>query len=206
MKESNFEISGVFPVPIFHTELDREFTEKELNFCKNQINDANDNIGNNTSNNNYLLEEKELKDIKNFIEKNIKVYMDNIVCPADDTQVYITQSWINYNGQNQFHHEHSHPNSYISGVLYIKADEIIDSINFTNRQHSFIQPLIKNYNIWNSKDWWYPVKSKKLIIFPSSVTHNVFQKNDSNIRISLAFNTFVKGNIGSNVRLNELKL
>jgi uncharacterized protein (TIGR02466 family) len=206
MKESNFEISGVFPVPIFHTELDREFTEKELNFCKNQINDANDNIGNNTSNNNYLLEEKELKDIKNFIEKNIKVYMDNIVCPADDTQVYITQSWINYNGQNQFHHEHSHPNSYISGVLYIKADEIIDSINFTNRQYSFIQPLIKNYNIWNSKDWWYPVKSKKLIIFPSSVTHNVFQKNDSNIRISLAFNTFVKGNIGSNVRLNELKL
>jgi uncharacterized protein (TIGR02466 family) len=206
MKESNFEISGVFPVPIFHTELDREFTEKELNFCKNQINDANDNIGNNTSNNNYLLEEKELKDIKNFIEKNIKIYMDNIVCPADDTQVYITQSWINYNGQNQFHHEHSHPNSYISGVLYIKADEIIDSINFTNRQYSFIQPLIKNYNIWNSKDWWYPVKSKKLIIFPSSVTHNVFQKNDSNIRISLAFNTFVKGNIGSNVRLNELKL
>lgn len=206
MKESNFEISGVFPVPIFHTELDREFTEKELNFCKNQINDANDNIGNNTSNNNYLLEEKELKDIKNFIEKNIKVYMDNIVCPADDTQVYITQSWINYNGKNQFHHEHSHPNSYISGVLYIKADETIDSINFTNRQHSFIQPLIKNYNIWNSKDWWYPVKSKKLIIFPSSVTHNVFQKNDSNIRISLAFNTFVKGNIGSNVRLNELKL
>lgn len=206
MKESNFEISGVFPVPIFHTELDREFTEKELNFCKNQINDANDNIGNNTSNNNYLLEEKELKDIKNFIEKNIKVYMDNIVCPADDTQVYITQSWINYNGKNQFHHEHSHPNSYISGVLYIKADETIDSINFTNRQHSFIQPLIKNYNIWNSKEWWYPVKSKKLIIFPSSVTHNVFQKNDSNIRISLAFNTFVKGNIGSNVRLNELKL
>ena len=206
MKESNFEISGVFPVPIFHTELDREFTKKELNFCKNQINDANDNIGNNTSKNNYLLEEKELKEIKNFIEKNIKVYMDNIVCPADDTQVYITQSWINYNGQNQFHHEHAHPNSYISGVLYIKADETIDSINFKNRQYSFIEPLIKNHNIWNSKDWWYPVKSKKLIIFPSSVTHNVFQKNDSNIRISLAFNTFVKGNIGCNVRLNELKL
>lgn len=206
MKESNFEISGVFPVPIFHTELDREFTKKELNFCKNQINDANDNIGNNTSKNNYLLEEKELKDIKDFIEKNIKVYMDNIVCPADDTQVYITQSWINYNGQNQFHHEHAHPNSYISGVLYIKADETIDSINFKNRQYSFIEPLIKNHNIWNSKDWWYPVKSKKLIIFPSSVTHNVFQKNDSNIRISLAFNTFVKGNIGCNVRLNELKL
>lgn len=206
MKESNFEISGVFPVPIFHTELDREFTKKELNFCKNQINDANDNIGNNTSKNNYLLEEKELKEIKNFIEKNIKVYMDNIVCPADDTQVYITQSWINYNGQNQFHHEHAHPNSYISGILYIKADETIDSINFKNRQYSFIEPLIKNHNIWNSKDWWYPVKSKKLIIFPSSVTHNVFQKNDSNIRISLAFNTFVKGNIGSNVRLNELKL
>lgn len=206
MKNFNFEISGVFPVPIFHTHLEREFTEEELTFVKNQINDANDNVGNNTSKNNYILQNNKLKDIKSFLEEAIQTYMDNVVCPGDDIQVYITQSWINYNNEHQYHHAHAHPNSYISGVLYFKADENIDSINFTNKEYSTIQPVIKNFNIWNSKDWWFPVKTGMLIMFPSSITHNVFQKNDSNIRISLAFNTFVRGHIGSNVRLNELKL
>ena len=206
MKKFNFEISGVFPIPVFHTYLERKFTEEELTFAKNQINDANDNVGNNTSRNNYILEHKKMKDIKSFIEEGIQVYMDNIVCPGDDTQVYITQSWINYNDENQYHHIHSHPNSYLSGVFYINADEHIDSINFNNQRYSTIEPVIKNFNIWNSKDWWFPVKTGMLIMFPSSTTHNVFQKKDSNLRISLAFNTFVKGNIGSNVRLNELKL
>ena len=165
MKKSNFEISGVFPIPIFHTYLERELTNEELTFAKNQINDA-----------------------------------------KDDTQVYITQSWINYNEENQYHHLHSHPNSYISGVFYINADEHVDSINFNNKEHLTIQPVTKKFNIWNSKNWWFPVKKRMLVLFPSSTNHNVFQKKDSDLRISLAFNTFVRGNIGSNIKLNELKL
>tara|TARA_R100000908_G_C3752530_1_gene146998 strand:- start:77 stop:697 length:621 start_codon:yes stop_codon:yes gene_type:complete len=206
MKKSNFEISGVFPVPVLHTSLDRDFTEEELKFAKNQLNDSNDNIGNNTSKNNYILEHEKMKGIKLFIEEGIQTYVDNIICPKDDTQVYITQSWINYNNENQYHHSHTHSNSYISGVFYFIADENFDSINFSNRNYSLINPVIKDFNIWNSQDWWFSVHSKKLILFPSSTTHNVFQKKDNNIRISLAFNTFVKGTIGSNLKLSELKL
>ena len=207
MKKSNFEISGVFPIPIFHTYLERELTNEELTFAKNQINDANDNVGNNTSKNNYILEHEKMKDIKSFIEEGIQIYMDNVVCPGDDTQVYITQSWINYTEENQFHHQHAHPNSILSGVLYISCNKENDAIKFTNiNEYQQIKPKINNFNIWNSDTWCFPIERGQLIMFPSSTKHEVETKKDNNTRISLAFNTFYKGNIGSNIDLTELKL
>jgi hypothetical protein len=43
-------------------------------------------------------------------------------------------------------------------------------------------------------------------MFPSSTTHQVETKKGTNTRISLAFNTFYKGTIGSNKDLTELIL
>jgi hypothetical protein len=43
-------------------------------------------------------------------------------------------------------------------------------------------------------------------MFPSSTTHQVETKKGNNTRISLAFNTFYKGTIGSNKDLTELIL
>jgi hypothetical protein len=39
-------------------------------------------------------------------------------------------------------------------------------------------------------------------MFPSSLTHMVENKEGTNTRISLAFNVFIKGAIGSNKELN----
>ena len=62
------------------------------------------------------------------------------------------------------------------------------------------------YNTWNSLTWWIPVKSGDILLFPSYLNHSVETKQDNNLRISLAFNTFVKGNIGSREGLSELNL
>ena len=43
-------------------------------------------------------------------------------------------------------------------------------------------------------------------MFPSSTTHQVETKQGDNTRISLAFNTFYKGSVGSNKNLTELIL
>ena len=43
-------------------------------------------------------------------------------------------------------------------------------------------------------------------MFPSSTTHQVDLKKGNNTRISLAFNTFVKGTLGKNSGLTELKI
>ena len=65
---------------------------------------------------------------------------------------------------------------------------------------------IFNVNLWNSQTWFFPVETGDLIMFPSSTTHQVETKQGNNTRISLAFNTFYKGSVGSNFQLTELIL
>ena len=69
-----------------------------------------------------------------------------------------------------------------------------------------IKPTIKEHNIWNSDTWWYPLETGELILFPSTTKHQVDIKKGNNIRVSLAFNTFYKGTLGTSTGLTELNI
>jgi len=43
-----------------------------------------------------------------------------------------------------------------------------------------------------------------LVLFPSSLVHEVERTAGAHIRVRMAFNAFIKGEIGSVVRLNSL--
>jgi len=204
MKESN--IVGLFPTPIYMSKLNRELTNKELSFInKNKLN-IYKNEGNITSEDNYVLDNKIFKNLKKELYLKVKDYFDKIICSKNDVVPYITQSWLNYTETNQYHHKHAHPNSLVSGVFYINCNEEFDKINFFNEKYNTIKIEAKNWNIWNSENWWFPVKTKDIILFPSSLTHMVETKKGDNTRISLAFNVFVKGKVGNNKGLTELFL
>ena len=205
MKEA--DIQGIFPIPIYLTNIDRPFTKEELKFVYNQKNKVVANDGNTSSKDNYILNRKEFKDIKELLLKCCKDYLKKIVSPKNDIEIYITQSWLNFTETNQYHHRHLHPNSVISGVLYFDCNSLYDKIVFVNpRSYEQIKPEIKEYNLWNSETWFYPLETGKLIMFPSSLSHQVDTKIGNNTRISLAFNTFYKGTIGLNKKLTELIL
>jgi len=206
MKEPT--IANLFPTPIYMTDMDRPFTKQELKFIKDQKNHTTKNEGNVSSIDNYILNRKELKNIKKIIDTACEDYLKRIICPKEkNLKLYITQSWLNFTEANQYHHQHSHPNSVISGVLYFDCDKENDKIKFTSpKGYQQIVPELKNYNIWNSYTWWFPLESGQLIMFPSSTIHQVDTKKGTNTRISLAFNTFYKGTIGSNSNLTELIL
>ena len=92
-------------------------------------------------------------------------------------------------------------------MFYINANDDFDKIKFfKDNLHSTIKFETKNWNLWNSETWWYPVKAGDIILFPSSLTHMVETKEGDNTRVSLAFNVFVKGKLGDNYRLTELIL
>ena len=205
MKE--FTIHNLFPTAICIINMERLFTKQELQFVEDQKKHCNKNEGNISSKDNYILNRKELKNIKKFLDQCCKEYLEKIICPKNNIELYITQSWLNYTEENQYHHQHSHPNSVISGVLYFNCDKENDKIKFINSKgYQQIKPEIKQYNIWNSETWWFPLKTSQLIMFPSSTLHKVDTKKGNNTRISLAFNTFYKGTIGSNTKLTELIL
>jgi len=189
------------------TNMDRPFTKQELKFVEEQKKHCSKNEGNINTKDNYILNRKEFKNIKKFLDAACKDYLERIICPKNNIELYITQSWLNYTEENQFHHQHAHPNSVVSGVLYFDSDKANDMIKFFSPvRYQQIKPEIDDtkYNIWNSTSWWFPVETGQLVMFPSSTTHQVDTKQGNNTRISLAFNTFYKGTIGSNSDLTEL--
>jgi uncharacterized protein (TIGR02466 family) len=200
-------IQNLFPIPIYMSNIDRTFTKQELQFVDNQKNKCSKNSGNINTKDNYILNRKEFKNIKKFLDECCKDYLEKIISPKNNIELYITQSWLNYTEENQYHHTHVHPNSVVSGVLYFDCDKENDKIKFTNPVgYQQIKPEVKDFNIWNSETWWFALETGQLVMFPSSTTHQVDTKQGTNTRISLAFNTFYKGTIGSNSNLTELIL
>jgi uncharacterized protein (TIGR02466 family) len=202
MKEA--VIHGIFPTPIYMSKLDRELTPLELKFVDKNKKDSYKNTGNITSNNTYILNEKPFLNLKKELDLRVKDYFKKVISSTDAVTPYITQSWLNYTETNQFHHKHAHPNSLVSGVFYINCHKELDKIKFFKEDYKTIKPEIKTWNLWNSESWWFTVKTRDLIMFPSSLNHMVENKEGTNTRISLAFNVFIKGTIGNNKKLTEL--
>jgi len=201
-------IQNIFPTPIYTVKMNRGFTKQELQFVKEQKKHCTNNQGNINTKDNYILNRKEFKNIKKFLDKHCKNYLETIICPKNNIELYITQSWLNYTEANQYHHRHEHPNSVISGVLYFDSDIKNDKILFSKPGYQQIKPDIDDtkWNLWNSETWFFPVETGNLFMFPSSTTHEVETKKGNNTRISLAFNTFYKGAVGSDTSLTELIL
>jgi uncharacterized protein (TIGR02466 family) len=209
MKNKNIEssINGIFPTPVYISKLNRKLTPLELKFVEKNKKNVYKNEGNTTSNNNYILNEKPFLNLKKELDLKVKDYFEKIISPTDSITPYITQSWLNYTETNQYHHKHEHPNSLVSGVFYINCHEEFDKIKFFKKDiYQIIKPEIKEWNLWNSETWWFSVKTGDVVLFPSSLTHMVENKEGTNTRISLAFNVFIKGTIGKNKSLTELIL
>ena len=196
---------NLFPVAIGSTFLERDFTQTEIEFFNDQKNSLRPNISNRTSANSYIFENEILKEIKQLCEIEINKYFQEVYQPCNDVSLYITQSWINFTDHKQSHHQHTHANSFISGCLYLDVDKETDKITF-HKPSSQLGVETKNYNIYNSNSWWLNVENKQLLMFPSNLAHSVEPTKSEKTRISIAFNTFFKGTLGSQIELTELKL
>jgi uncharacterized protein (TIGR02466 family) len=196
----------IFPRPIYLSKLERALTKEELKTINKYKKETYKNQGNTTSNDNYVLENKTLKNLKKDLNKMVIDYFDKVICTSNSIIPYITQSWINYTEADQFHHRHSHPNSYVSGVFYIDAKKEVDKIKFYRPGHKTFELSVARYNDFNSSSWWCSVQTGDVILFPSSLDHGVDKKKGTNTRISLSFNVFMKGKIGDNSDLTELIL
>jgi uncharacterized protein (TIGR02466 family) len=197
-------VLNLFPTPIGFFRLGRELTKKELAFVLGQ--DTYNNQGNTTSLDRKILNTPELADIKSFVEDAMQEYFDTVYAVGSKNSLYLTQSWANYTGRNQYHHKHAHPNSIVSGCFYPQADRAVDKIYFFKDGYERIKLVPNEWNAWNSESWWYEVGSGDLILFPSNLPHMVQTKNEDNTRVSIAFNTFVKGSLGIDEELTSLQL
>ena len=194
------EVSPLFPVPLYTNHLNRPFHKHEHECFGDVLERMKHNRGNLISEDSFVLNDDRLSALKIWIQSCIDDYFNIIICSSDDFEPYVTISWLNYAEEKQYHHQHDHGNSIISGVLYIDADEMTDNITFHKNIYNS-SPYIKiepsQYNLYNSGNWTVPVQKQKLILFPSTLQHSVSNLTSNKTRISLSFNVFVKGVVGS---------
>lgn len=187
-------IQPLFPIPVGQFSIDREFTQSELEVLIDLPRTKN--TGNSNSVDSYILRHRKLRPLKQFIERCLAEYVESVYSPSERMELIITQSWVNYTEKAQYHHKHSHPNSLVSGVLYIQTDDATDKIMFYRDSNNQFKIFQKNFNVFNSDSWWLPAKQGSMLLFPSNLNHSVDMVESDKTRISLAFNTFPIGVLG----------
>lgn len=194
-------IESIFPSPIGIFNLGRDLSNDEVSFLSSL--EKEQSLFNSSSQNRYVLKNDALNSLTTFIDESILQYFKTIYDPKSEVSPYITQSWVNFNDRGQSHHLHNHSNSFISGVFYIQIDQD-DGIIFHNLEN---KPLVISpnvYNTFNSLSWKIIVKNWDLILFPSALFHSVNPNINNQCRISLSFNTYLKGTVGDSRFSNEL--
>tara|TARA_Y100000590_G_C15446514_1_gene910978 strand:+ start:117 stop:752 length:636 start_codon:yes stop_codon:yes gene_type:complete len=193
-------IARLFSTPVFQSPETYKFNKSELEFIDKQRENAIKNqSGNLFSKNNYVLESPELKNLKEFCNNNLFIFFYDSFKVKKDIEIYITQSWINFNQKNTSHHRHKHVNSIISSVIFIKGE--MCPITFYNSERNLFGNLLSfedftapNEN--NNSRVYFNNQNGKLFLFPSTLMHSVERNNSEVERISLSFNTFIKGQLG----------
>ena len=104
-------------------------------------------MGNVSSKNSYVLNDKPFNNIKKQLLNHITKYFDEVISTSDKIVPYITQSWLNYTKENEYHHSHAHPNSFVSGVLYIDANK--ENVTFQATVRPCMLRIQTSHQFWH---------------------------------------------------------
>ena len=187
---------------IFPTTVARYNYKNHIDFKKNVINllETTDDVRVDTKlnskhyfeRNSKFLELDIFKDFKKFLIDSANSYCNDLM--NYQSNMIITESWINQTDANFSQYMHNHANSFISATYYVNYDNSIHSpIEFENNRHEktqmpylMLQPT--EYNELNSLGWRMGDLSEgQLIIWPSNLEHG-YKSNVGNNRISIAVN------------------
>jgi len=197
----------LFPIPIHISDDYKLDSKKKDNLIKDtkERHQRNQN-GNIVSINNKVLDIPYLSDLKKNLMEQINNYVYEVLCITKSVEVYITQSWLNINPSDTSHHSHHHPNSLISGTYYLQGNTPITFVHNTEIFQNFSFDFTER-NYFNTELCDVTVQEGRCILFPSVLVHAVNPNKNKEERISLSFNTFLRGDLTtSEGQVTELTL
>jgi uncharacterized protein (TIGR02466 family) len=193
----------LFSSPVYQVNIQDELIPDDYNKILSDILsdqfEIQPNQGNALSKNTKFLNGYTNTSFYSVIDSHIKNYFYNILNADSDIEVYITDSWVNIARPGEWHHKHHHPNSIISGVYYFSSDPNSAPILFDSPRKSEIDFKRSKLDVLSANSWGFPTPACTLYLFPSYLDHSVPINQTSKDRISLSFNTFIKGNINDTI-------
>jgi len=138
----------------------------------------------------------EFSELKNIVMSEVSLHLDKLGVVRDGEKM--TCMWANISKSKNRHAVHMHPNSFLSGVLYLNTPGTPGNIGFKDPRPG-AEIFAFDYNedsIFKHRTREVEPKEGLLILFPSWLQHGTTRGkfDDSDDRISLSFNILPTGN------------
>jgi len=191
--------------PICLIKTNKQLTNKELSFFDSLGQRTHEYGGLQLTNQDNILNNKELKKVKKFIFDYFNEYVEKVL--EIDNKFVMCNSWGTLQNKGNYHPLHSHRNAFFSSVYYISAEE--SSITFTTQKSKimegyYVDYKIKNYNCFNSTSWTLDIEPGDLVIFPGELSHYSDPSTSKNKRKLIGASYFIKGTLGVQTDYNRI--
>lgn len=140
-----------------------------------------------------LHEYEEFNSLVDLVQFQMIEYARDVI-GLEENSLKLCSMWSNIRNPGSKHHVHQHPNSYLSGVLYLKVpeEEEIGNIFFLDPRQAK-NMMYGNYTKVTSmseRTWWYKPKKGVMLLFPSWLEHGTeeYISDKKEKRISVSFN------------------
>ena len=186
-------ILDIFPTPLYLERL-QSYDKQSMITAVNTIY--------NIDNNSFFGDSKNTVQIHNhesfeWLNSQVKEHTLNYLRQSgytDNVNVVVQKSWAVVLGKGGGVQTHNHPNSHLSGVLWIKIPDESSKFRFTNPMLFQRWQELEHYTsefkaAWNVfPTFHFTPKEGRLMLFPSDLDHEVLQNESEEDRISYSFN------------------
>jgi uncharacterized protein (TIGR02466 family) len=194
-------VDKIFPRPFLRVNVQDLVDKNEYRIIKDYCNDMENfhqNTGNFTSKDKHIFKQpfggfklyNVFNDAVNYFYKDVMGH--------ESTNLKITQSWLNVSNDGDHHHHHAHLNSVVSGVFYMSSG--INQGHFCLHKSIHYMPYaveVTKNTPFNEETVFYNTNEFDMFLFLSDTFHSVTTSTADEKRVSLAFNSFYVGQIGS---------
>ena len=194
----NYKVTPIFPTCIHSLEIDNFDTYRDQLVKEIYQERDEDPVGRKKSNYGGW-QSKQIDIHESKLETLKKVIVDSLpqLRSLSNSVSMIVEGWTNINAPGDFNVKHVHPRADLSGVLWIKAPKncgniVFETPNFFEKYkelESYTDEFALKTNSYMTY-FFYP-KEGKILIFPSSLSHQVEENKSDEDRISYSFNIVI---------------
>lgn len=140
-----------------------------------------------------FLDDARLDSFKEFVNASANAYAGELL--GIDSDMMLTNAWINQTNTGHLEDAHNHANAYVSGTYYVNFDSEIHSVLefYKNSSGMSLSPYIecatKHINLFNANKFIFlDLQEGDLLLWPSHVEHGYSTANTGDNRISISMN------------------
>lgn len=206
--------SNIFPSPVFQFDLNNRIDFSQI---KKHIESYHEDYKTDWKKYSYhdvittpdtLHTDERFSGLMTLLDNYIKLVISKLNIKSE--AYYFLGMWANTHRRCAIHPSHQHPNSFLSGVVYVDVPESSGWLYFEDPRD--VKSIVnydygdQPFSMFQSRSWDFEPKVGRLIIFPSWLRHGTHpsELGEREYRMSMSFNVYPKYKCSRNTMKIEL--